>query len=173
MEPELREKIEDTVLEILKSADMATITEYKVRKMASEQLGVDLSEKERKRFVRQVVEAFIKECQSKAEAELENAKGEGEAEEEEEEEDRPKRVGEKEYDDDGDLIICRISDRRRVTIQDFRGKTLVSIREYFKKDGRECPSSKGISLTAEQWTTFKKNVPAIEEAIRKMEARLM
>jgi len=30
-----------------------------------------------------------------------------------------------------------------VTIQDFRGKTLVSIREYYKKDGKELPTSKG------------------------------
>lgn len=30
-----------------------------------------------------------------------------------------------------------------MTIQEFRGKTLVSIREYYKKDGKELPTSKG------------------------------
>lgn len=30
-----------------------------------------------------------------------------------------------------------------MTIQEFRGKSLVSIREYYKKDGKELPSSKG------------------------------
>ncbi|KAL2527731.1 F-box protein SKIP8 [Abeliophyllum distichum] len=64
-----------------------------------------------------------------------------------------------------------LSDKRRVTISDFRGKTLVSMREYYKRDGKELPTAKGISLTAEQWSTFKKNVPAIEKAIKKMESR--
>lgn len=30
-----------------------------------------------------------------------------------------------------------------MTIQEFKGKTLVSIREYYKKDGKELPTSKG------------------------------
>jgi hypothetical protein len=30
-----------------------------------------------------------------------------------------------------------------VTIQEFKGKSLVSIREYYKKDGKELPTSKG------------------------------
>ena len=30
-----------------------------------------------------------------------------------------------------------------MTIQDFRGKTLVSIREYYSKEGKELPTSKG------------------------------
>lgn len=33
-----------------------------------------------------------------------------------------------------------------MTITDFRGKTLVSMREYYKKDGKELPTSKGINL---------------------------
>ena len=30
----------------------------------------------------------------------------------------------------------------------------------------------GISLTDEQWSTFKKNIPAIEDAVKKMELRI-
>lgn len=41
------------------------------------------------------------------------------------------------------LALIQLSEKRRVTIQDFRGKTLVSIREYYKKDGKELPTSKG------------------------------
>ena len=33
-----------------------------------------------------------------------------------------------------------------MTIQEFRGKSLVSIREYYKKDGKELPSSKGTNI---------------------------
>ncbi|KAM5555673.1 hypothetical protein ABKV19_023544 [Rosa sericea] len=65
-----------------------------------------------------------------------------------------------------------LSVRRNVVIHDFRGKTLVSIREFYKKGGKELPSARGISLPAEQWTTFKNSVPAIEEAIKKMESKL-
>jgi hypothetical protein len=35
-----------------------------------------------------------------------------------------------------------ISNSRRVTISNFRGKTLVSIREYYEKDGQELPGKK-------------------------------
>lgn len=30
-----------------------------------------------------------------------------------------------------------------MTVTDFRGKTLVSIREYYSKEGKELPTSKG------------------------------
>ncbi|KAI3919548.1 hypothetical protein MKX01_018371 [Papaver californicum] len=65
-----------------------------------------------------------------------------------------------------------LSEKRRVTVQDFKGKTLVSIREYYQKDGKHFPSSKGISLSDEQWSAFRTAVPAIEEAIKTMELRL-
>jgi hypothetical protein len=35
-----------------------------------------------------------------------------------------------------------ISNSRRVTISNFKGKTLVSIREYYEKDGQELPGKK-------------------------------
>ncbi|XP_052210480.1 RNA polymerase II transcriptional coactivator KELP [Diospyros lotus] len=176
MNPETEQKIEEAVLEILRSSNMDQTTEHKVRKAASELLGLDLSTPERKRFVRRVVEAYIAEQQSKAEQEEDEGTTAAKSSEEEDEDSNAQRKrkesGGKEYDDEGDLIICRLSDRRRVTLQDFRGKTLVSIREYYRRDGKELPTSKGISLTAEQWASFKKNIPAIEKAIKKMESRL-
>lgn len=88
MEPELKSQIEETVLEILKSSDMEATTEYKVRKSASEKLGIDLSEPDRKKLVRNVVQTYLQEQQQGKEVEEEE--------------------GGKEYDDDGDLIICRV-----------------------------------------------------------------
>ncbi|XP_061350936.1 RNA polymerase II transcriptional coactivator KELP [Gastrolobium bilobum] len=149
-------RIEETVRRILQESDMDEITESKIRKQASNQLGLDLSQPHFKAFVKQVVEAFLQEKQQ---------------EEEEEQQQQEGSSKDKEYDDGGDLIICKLSEKRRVTIQDFRGKTLVSIREFYKKDGKELPTSKGISLTEEQWSAFKKNMPAIEKAIKKMESR--
>lgn len=33
--------------------------------------------------------------------------------------------------------------------------------------------SSGISLTEEQWSAFKKSVPAIDTAVKKMQSRIM
>ncbi|KAG4391615.1 hypothetical protein JHK82_013649 [Glycine max] len=161
---ETKGRIEETVRRVLQESDMDEVTESKIRKQASEQLGLDLSQPHFKAFVKQVVKAFLQEEEQRQQQQQQD-----EDDDDEEEEQGGVSKG-KEYDDEGDLIICRLSDKRRVTIQDFRGKTLVSIREYYKKDGKELPTSKGISLTEEQWSTFKKNVPAIEKAIKKMES---
>lgn len=47
------------------------------------------------------------------------------------------------------FFFLQLSDKRRVTILDFKGKTLVSIREYYRKEGKELPSSKGIIFIIE------------------------
>ncbi|XP_075484431.1 RNA polymerase II transcriptional coactivator KELP [Primulina tabacum] len=166
MDEETQKSIEETVLEILNNSNMNETTEYKIRKSASEKLEIDLSEPSRKKFVRQVVESYLREQQGKSEQLEEQQK----AEEEEEEEDNSNKRGDREYDDEGGLIMCRLSKSRRVTISEFRGRTLVSIREYYSKGGKELPSAKGISLTLEQWASFKKKVPAVEKAIKKMES---
>ncbi|XP_051137617.1 RNA polymerase II transcriptional coactivator KELP-like [Andrographis paniculata] len=171
MDVETRNKIEDTVLEILKNANMDEATEFKIRKSASEKLGMDLSEPSRKKFVKQVVESYLAAKQNEAEEDQKAEEEVGEEEEEEEEEDDNRKGDGKEYDDEGGLIICRLSNKRRVTLSEFRGKTLVSIREYYQRDGKELPTSKGISLTPEQWSSFSKSIPAIEKAIKKMESR--
>ncbi|OMP02886.1 Transcriptional coactivator p15 [Corchorus olitorius] len=107
---------------------MDEMTEYKIRQLASQKLEMNLSESKYKAYVRHVVNSFLEEQKAK--------------QEEEAADDDDNNNNNKEYDDDGDLIICRLSEKRKVTIQEFRGKTLVSIREYYKKDGKELPTSK-------------------------------
>ncbi|KAK1565735.1 hypothetical protein Q3G72_033603 [Acer saccharum] len=160
MKPETKAKIEEAVREILGKSDMSETTEYQIRKQASDKLGLDLSQSEYKAFVRHIVNSFLEEQEDKSK------------EQEEEEEVEEEGNGNGEYDDEGNLIVCKLSDKRRVTIQDFRGKTLISIREYYRKDGKELPSSKGISLTEDQWSIFKTHVPDIEKAVQKMESRI-
>lgn len=207
MDRDIQLKIEKTVVGILETADMADMTEYKVRKLAGEKLNINLSETQYKKFVRNIVENFLKsredekeqeqaaeeaeEAEQKVEAEVEaEAEAEAEAEEEEEEEESPVKKQKKNkkkkveaskkafqagemqeatIDDNGDIIICKLNSRRNVTIQQFRGNKLISIREYYEKDGKQLPSSKGISLTIDQWTAFKKSIPAIEEAIQQLQ----
>ncbi|XP_068308448.1 RNA polymerase II transcriptional coactivator KELP-like [Pyrus communis] len=161
MEAETEQKIEETVRRILEESDMDEMTEFKIRKQASEELELDLSKPPYKAFVKQVVQSFLEE---------QNQKEQDAAQKDQ----NPEADGaqEREYDDNGDLVICRLSAKRKVTLQEFRGKNLVSIREFYSKDGKELPTAKGISLTEEQWSVFKKNVPAIEKAISKMESRI-
>ncbi|KAI3885331.1 hypothetical protein MKW98_002723 [Papaver atlanticum] len=202
MEAEICSKIKETVIEILKSADMDEMTEYKVRNISSEKLGgMNLSLPEPKQFVRDVLEAFllstveeekpisVSEAATTAAATAEEepplasplpeeiktkeiTKENMVVEEKEEVMETKPEIGSKDIDEDGDVIICRLSEKRRVAVQDFRGKTLVSIRDYYQKDGKYLPSSKGISLSDEQWSAFRTAVPAIEEAIKIMELRL-
>ncbi|CAN6585867.1 unnamed protein product [Malus baccata var. baccata] len=152
MEAETEQKIEETVRRILEESDMDEMTEFKIRKQASQELELDLSKPPYK--------AFVKQNQKEQEAAQTDQNPEADG------------AQEREYDDNGDLVICRLSAKRKVTLQEFRGKNLVSIREFYFKDGKELPTAKGISLTEEQWSVFKKNVPAIEKAISKMESRI-
>ncbi|BAT72971.1 RNA polymerase II transcriptional coactivator KELP [Vigna umbellata] len=162
-----KQRIEETVRRILQESNMDEVTESKIRKEASEELGLNLSQPQFKGFVKQVVGAFLQEKVQEIEEQQQQQEENDEGEVEEE---QGESKG-KEYDNEGNLIICKLSAKRRVTVQDFRGQTLISIREYYNKDGRELPSNKGISLTEEQWSVFKNNLPAIEKAIKKMESR--
>lgn len=204
MESSTNPEIETTVLGLLENADMSEMTEYKIRKLAGEKLGQELSDAKSKKLVRNIVEGFLRSKNSEEEQAAEQVTVEkedeeveeedekaskkehkkkqvqSEEEEEDEEDERPAKKQRKEKskesgavqktgtDDNGDLVICKLSDRRSVTIQNFRGQKLVSIREFYEKDGKLLPSSKGISLKKEQWEAFKKGVPAIEAAIEKI-----
>jgi len=197
MDPDTKLKIEKTVVGILETADMADMTEYKVRKEAGQKLNINLSETQYKKFVRNIVENFLKSRQDEEEKEQATeeaeqkveAEVEAETEEEEEEESPVKKqkknkkmkieaskkasqageLQEATIDDNGDVIICKLNSRRNVSVQEFNGNKLVSIREYYEKDGKQLPTSKGISLTIDQWKAFKKGVPAIVEAIQQLQ----
>ncbi|KAL6614654.1 hypothetical protein ACP70R_036924 [Stipagrostis hirtigluma subsp. patula] len=172
MDEATKKKVEAAVLDILRES----VTEGKVRAAAADRLGIDLSVPDRKLFVRGVFEEYLRSLPSQ-EAEQEEhpqkeeedgAGGEGKGKQDEEEQQQGAGGRKREYDDTGDLILCRLSTKTKVTLSEFRGKTLVSIREFYSKDGKELPTSKGISLTAEQWEAFRDAVPAVEDAIKKL-----
>ncbi|XP_028126393.1 uncharacterized protein LOC114323108 [Camellia sinensis] len=158
-------KIEETVIEILKDADLEEATELKVRTMAAKRLGIDLSDLDHKWLVRRVVESYL--------VSLEEDKVEEQTKEVVVPEQGSKHGFDlKEASDGGeDRVISKLSEKRRVAVRDFRGNTLVSIRDYFQKDGKLLPSGRGISLNAKQWSAFRKSVPDIEAAITKMESQ--
>ena len=57
-----------------------------------------------------------------------------------------------------------------MTVQGYKGKVLVSIREYYEepKTRERKPSRKGISLTLEQWKRLKAHIPTVDRRIRKL-----
>ncbi|KAI1344746.1 transcriptional Coactivator p15-domain-containing protein [Xylariaceae sp. FL0016] len=61
-----------------------------------------------------------------------------------------------------------LSNNRRVTISDFKGKTFVNIREYYTDaSGDMKPGKKGITITPEQYNAFLEAIPAINAALSK------
>ncbi|CAN0858628.1 RNA polymerase II transcriptional coactivator KELP [Linum grandiflorum] len=128
MEPEIQCRIRTTVVNILKDADMSQATEFKVRVLASMRLGMDLSDIEHKKFVRQVLESYLL---SSAEQIDDANEGETAAKKE------------AEVDDNGNRFVCKLSNRRSVTVNEYMGRSLVSIRDYYLKNGVELPSNKG------------------------------
>ncbi|MED6125295.1 hypothetical protein PIB30_118820 [Stylosanthes scabra] len=174
LEPETRRKIEDMVMDLLKQSNIEETTEFSIRVAASERLGIDLSDPHRKQLVRNVVESYLLSFAAEdATVVAEQKPPELIAAPEDPREAALQLAKPKcEVKDDCDFVTFQLSNKRNVVVKKFKGTTLVSIREFFQKDGKQIPTSKGISLSSEQWSTFKKSVPAIEEAIAKMEGKM-
>lgn len=116
MDPETRRKIEETVLDILRKANVEEMTEFEVRLAASKRLGIDLFEPQRKLLVRSVVENFLlltmedeeggggdgKQAHSNVREETK------EVVQEEEEEEQDTRL-KKEVNDGGDRVVCKVT----------------------------------------------------------------
>ncbi|PNX76672.1 RNA polymerase II transcriptional coactivator KELP-like protein [Trifolium pratense] len=136
---ETKSRIEETVLKILHESNMEEVTESKIRKQASTELDLNLNQPPFKALVKQIIEDFLVEKQQQQQKQ--------EEEEEEKQEVKQKGVSSKSsvYVDSGDLVICELSQKKKVTIQDFKGRRYVSIREFYTKDGKELPSSKDVS----------------------------
>lgn len=101
MEQETRQKIEETVKDLLSKTDMDEMTEFKVRVTVSERLGIDLSDFGRKKFIREVVESFLL---STAEESDDGKELNWKHQEEE-----PKEIVQvKEINEDGFRLICKV-----------------------------------------------------------------
>ncbi|XP_058740659.1 uncharacterized protein LOC131612934 isoform X2 [Vicia villosa] len=184
MEAETQRKVKDMVLDILTKSNIEETTEFIVRVAASERLGIDLSDSHSKLFVRNIIESYLisiatgdKPPQVSSEVPPPEEPPQVSTEavnviHNEPPQELNKMVGVKRKNDDSEDVICQLSAKRNVTVRDFKGTTLVSIREFYLKDGKQHPTVKGISLSSEQWSTFKNSVPAIEEAITKLEGRI-
>lgn len=54
-----RTRIEEAVVEILKTGDLGTLTEFNIRVMLAERLNMDLSDLESKLLVRRITESYL------------------------------------------------------------------------------------------------------------------
>ena len=58
-----------------------------------------------------------------------------------------------------------LGNKKRVTVREFKGNTLIDIREFYEADGGEMrPGKKGISLNPKQFEAFVANTEAIQKA---------
>ncbi|KAF7946408.1 hypothetical protein EAE96_009406 [Botrytis aclada] len=55
---------------------------------------------------------------------------------------------------------------RKIELSDFKGQTLINIREFYEKDGNVLPGKKGISLTVDQYKNFLKSIPQINANLK-------
>lgn len=64
-------------------------------------------------------------------------------------------------------LYWEISKARRVTVSEFKGKQMISVREYYEKDGDWLPGKKGISMTLDQYAGLISVLPGIEKELRR------
>ncbi|KAE8693646.1 basic helix-loop-helix family protein [Hibiscus syriacus] len=166
MEQQTRQKIEQTVKDILSKADMEEMSEFKVRVTASELLGIDLSDLSLKKFIRELVESFLLSTVE------ENGYGKEPNSNPCEEKAKEIVTVNKEIDGDGDRPICKLADMTNVVVHEFRGKSYESVREFYVKNGKNLPSATGVTMAIETWSALKNSFPAIDEAIIKMQSNL-
>lgn len=67
---------------------------------------------------------------------------------------------------DGTKLSVNLSPKRKVRVNEYQGRLIVDIREYYEKYGEQLPGSKGIALTPEQFSELAKHVAEIEAILR-------
>ncbi|KAL9234554.1 hypothetical protein vseg_009413 [Gypsophila vaccaria] len=160
MDEETRRQISDTVSDILKNSDLNSLTEKHVRSLTADKLRMDLSELPHKILVRQIVESFLLHDTSAVGLPPDNDHF------------NQDNVDTDPVVSDSCRVICKLSQNRDVAVRCSGGEHEVSIRNFFWKDGKHTLSHKWFSLSSDQWSTFRQNIPAIEEAIIKVESTL-
>ncbi|KAL3072465.1 hypothetical protein niasHS_017439 [Heterodera schachtii] len=75
-----------------------------------------------------------------------------------------KNAVKRERDHQGNEIIP-IGGNRFISVDRFKGRILIGIREYYQKDGKWLPGKKGISLNQDQFNGLLKILPDVKKMI--------
>lgn len=187
------EEVAAATREVLENSNLDEINERKLRQLVKERTGADTSLPDLKALIHSVVQEFLGEHDKE-----EDEKGDVEApsepkatkpkkrkvdehDDEEDDEDEPEQKHSKKSSkqqaakkfpvaDNGDLIVCKLSAKRRVSVNEHKGTIFVSIREFYEKGGQELPG-KGVSLPVEQWETLSKHVDDVNAAIQQAQRK--
>ncbi|KAH9058799.1 transcriptional Coactivator p15-domain-containing protein [Lactarius vividus] len=65
---------------------------------------------------------------------------------------------------EGDSYVD-LGKKKRATVRNFKGSTLIDIREYYGSEGDEKPGKKGIALSVEQWKSLMQASSAIDSLL--------
>ncbi|KAA6413355.1 MAG: RNA polymerase II transcriptional [Lasallia pustulata] len=63
-------------------------------------------------------------------------------------------------------VAVALPGKKRVTVSEFKGKMLVSVREFYEKEGQMLPGKKGIALPVDQFSAIIKLLPHIESVLK-------
>ncbi|CAK75048.1 unnamed protein product (macronuclear) [Paramecium tetraurelia] len=66
------------------------------------------------------------------------------------------------------LLNFKLTSFKKVSVSKFKGNVIISIREFFSKDGQSLPTKKGITLQLDNWEKFKQYIAEIDECVNKL-----
>ena len=55
-----------------------------------------------------------------------------------------------------------LTGKKKISVQEYMGKTLIHIREYYELNGETLPGKKGIALSTADWKLLKENLSEID-----------
>ena len=79
-----------------------------------------------------------------------------------------KTVEENKNDEENKFVFI-LDNRKRVTVEKYRGEKKVDIREFYESKGVMRPCKRGINLNVDNWNKLKEYMKEIDEAITKIE----
>ncbi|EFC39822.1 predicted protein [Naegleria gruberi] len=145
------------VAAILKSqSDDDTVSLKTIREALEKDLGVSLSSQ------KDVLKTIIKEEMNKNQEEEEeesNKRKHNDSDNEDEPSEKKQKSSHKiTKADNGDLVVF-FTDKKRITVNEFKKSKYVHIREYYE----DKPTKKGVAMSRDEWTRFKTYIDTIDE----------
>lgn len=145
-----------TIRNLLPTLDLETSTQKSIQEQVEEDMGVTLDDSQ-KAVVREEIEMFLHEKCMQQDSDRKRKPGEMSSSPVDREDGAQKRTKEDVVLESAEVPgFYAIASKRFVGVTSYAGKVLINIREYYEKDGKLLPGSKGISLTTAQWEQLKK-----------------